>query len=180
MRGHIKLTICRQKSQKFLNVSSLNSQLYMPLVLLCWGVSAISLACWTTANEPNNLLHDTLAFDSWLIYALKLQKLQNRAAGITTNSSFDASSKPLIQNLGWKTVTDMIIRESTMMVYTSINNIAPQYMSEIFTRNSQDEARQLRNTDTDLKMPKKKTCNGQKSFSFVRCAKLWCLTFIIV
>ena len=30
----------------------------------------------------------------------KLQKLQNRAARIITNSSFDASSKPLIQNLG--------------------------------------------------------------------------------
>ena len=31
----------------------------------------------------------------------KLQKLHNRAARIITNSSFDASSKPLIQNLGW-------------------------------------------------------------------------------
>ena len=55
----------------------------------------------------------------------KLQKLQNRAARIITNSSFDASSKPLIQNLGWKTVNDMIKHESRTMVYKSINNIAP-------------------------------------------------------
>ena len=96
----------------------------------------------------------------------KLQKLQNRAARIITNSSFDASSKPLIQNLGWKTVNDVIKHESMTMVYKSINNIAPPYMNDMFTRNSQDATRQLRNTNTDLKLPKKRTCNGQKSFSF--------------
>ena len=58
------------------------------------------------------------------------------------------------------------------MVYKSINNMAPQYMSEIFTRNLDEATRQLQNTNTDLKMPKKRTCNGQKSFSF-RGAKLW-------
>ena len=58
------------------------------------------------------------------------------------------------------------------MVYKSINNKAPPYMSEMFTRNSQDATRQLRNTNTDLRLPKKRTCNGQKSFSF-RGAKLW-------
>ena len=102
----------------------------------------------------------------------KLQKLQNRAARIITNSSFDASSKPLIQKLGWKTVNDMIRHESMTIVYKSINNKAPPYMSEMFTRNSQDATRQLRNTNTDLRLPKKRTCNGQKSFSF-RGAKLW-------
>ena len=102
----------------------------------------------------------------------KLQKLQNRAARIITNSSFDASSKPLIQKLGWKTVNDMIKHESRTMVYKSINNKAPPYMSEMFTRNSQDATRQLRNTNTDLRLPKIRTCNGQKSFSF-RGAKLW-------
>ena len=58
------------------------------------------------------------------------------------------------------------------MVYKSINNKAPPYMSEMFTRNSQDATRQLRNTNTDLRLPKIRTCNGQKSFSF-RGAKLW-------
>ena len=102
----------------------------------------------------------------------KLQKLQNRAARIITNSSFDASSKPLIQKLGSKTANDMIKHESRTMVYKSINNKAPPYMSEMLTRNSQDATRQLRNTNTDLRLPKKRKCNGQKSFSF-RGAKLW-------
>ena len=58
------------------------------------------------------------------------------------------------------------------MVYKSINNMAPQYMSEMFTRNLHDAARQLRNTNTEIKLPKKRTCNGQRSFSF-RGTKLW-------
>ena len=90
----------------------------------------------------------------------KLQKLQNRAARIITNSSFDASSKPLIQKLGWKTVNDMIKHESRTMVYKSINNKAPPYLSAMFRRNSQDATRQLRNTNTDLRLPKIRTCNG--------------------
>ena len=64
----------------------------------------------------------------------KLQKLQNRAARIITNGSFDAPSKPLIQNLNWKTINDMIKHENRTMVYKSINYMAPQYMSESFTR----------------------------------------------
>ena len=31
-----------------------------------------------------------------------LQKIQNRAAGITTNSPYDASAARLLQNLGWR------------------------------------------------------------------------------
>ena len=45
-------------------------------------------------------------------------------------------------------------------------------MNEMFTRNSQDATRQLRNTNTDLKLPKKRTCNEQKSFLF-RGTKFW-------
>ena len=45
-------------------------------------------------------------------------------------------------------------------------------MSEMFTRNLQDATRQLRNTNIDIKLPKKRTCNGQNSSSF-RGVKLW-------
>ena len=66
----------------------------------------------------------------------------------------------------------MIKQESMTMVYKSINNEAPPCMSEMLTRNSQDATRQLRSTNTDIRLPKKRTCNGQNSFSF-RGAKLW-------
>ena len=38
----------------------------------------------------------------------QLQKLQNRAARIIANSSFDTPSRPLITELGWKTIDDSL------------------------------------------------------------------------
>ena len=61
-----------------------------------------------------------------------LQKLQNRAARIVTNSSYDSSASALIQTLNWPTVADMIHVETACMVYKSINDLAPEYLSEIF------------------------------------------------
>ena len=75
-----------------------------------------------------------------------LQKLQNRAARIVTNSSYDAPAANLIEELKWPTVHDMIKQE------TDIVN--------------------LRNCETDLLAPRMKTSNGQKAFSFRR-AKVW-------
>ena len=102
----------------------------------------------------------------------QLQKLQNRAAIIVTNSSFDSPSGPLIRSLGWKTIRELVNEESRSVVYKSLNGLAPQYMRNLFTRNSTSNSRSLRNTATDLRLPKKTSANGQKCFSF-RGAKLW-------
>ena len=102
----------------------------------------------------------------------QLQKLQNRAARIVTNSSFGAPSRPLIESLGWKTVRELVDQDSRLMVYKSINGLAPQCMSDLFTRNSACSSRNLRNTKTDLRLPRKTSANGQKCFSY-RGAKLW-------
>ena len=53
---------------------------------------------------------------------LQLQKLQNRAARILTNSAFDAPSSPLIRSLGWRTIADLICFESKQLVFKSLNN----------------------------------------------------------
>ena len=102
----------------------------------------------------------------------QLQKLQNRAARIIKNSSFDTPSRPLIVELGWKTIEELIGNESKTMVFKSLNDLAPQYLCNLFTRNSACAPRNLRNTETDLRLPKKNSANGQKCFSF-RGAKLW-------
>ena len=102
----------------------------------------------------------------------QLQKLQNRAARILTNSSFDAPGGPLIEKLGWKTISQLINIESKTMVFKSLNELAPQYLGSLFNRNSQCSSRCLRNTETDLRLPKKTSANGQKCFSF-RGATLW-------
>ena len=58
------------------------------------------------------------------------------------------------------------------MVYKSINDLPPDYLSEMFTKNSAYSRKNLRNTATDLQVPLMKTCNGQRDFSY-RGAGVW-------
>ena len=102
----------------------------------------------------------------------QLQKRQKRAARIITNSSFDAPSRPLIEKLGWKTVDQLISSESKTMVFKSLNELAPQYLCDLFTRKSLYSSYSRLNTGTDLRLPMKRSTNGQKCFSY-RGAKLW-------
>ena len=102
----------------------------------------------------------------------QLQKLQNRAARIITSSSYHAPGRPLIAGMGWKTVDELITGESKTMVFKSLNKLAPQYLCDLFTQNSLCSSYSLRNTGTDLRLPMKRSSNGQRCFSF-RGAKLW-------
>ena len=102
----------------------------------------------------------------------QLQKLQNRAARIITNSSLGTPSRPLIAELGRKTIEEFIGNETRTMVFKSLNDLAPQYLCNLFTKNSACSSRSLWDTETDLRLPKKSSTNGQKCFSF-RGAKLW-------
>ena len=85
----------------------------------------------------------------------KLQKLQNRAARIVTGSRFDAPSGPIIEGLGWKTIEELIESETQTMVYKSLNELAPRYLSELFIRNSQFSFYNLRSTEADLWLQRK-------------------------
>ena len=101
-----------------------------------------------------------------------LQKIQNRAARIVTNSPYDASAAPLIQNLGWSTISQLVKKETAMLTYKSLNSLAPDYLRKLFIKCSDERERVLRSSDTDVKLPLLKTINGQKAFSF-RGAKIW-------
>ena len=106
----------------------------------------------------------------------ELQKLQNRAARIVTNSRYDASAKPIIKKLGWHTVSEIIQMETLSMVCKSINDLAPTYLTEMFSRLSDTHKRELRNTRSDLEIPMRKSAYGQKCFSY-KGAKMWnCLS----
>ena len=58
------------------------------------------------------------------------------------------------------------------MVYKSVNNQAPIYLTEMFVRLSDACKRELRNAKTDLAVPLRKSALGQKCFSY-KGAKLW-------
>ena len=80
----------------------------------------------------------------------KLQKLQNRAARIATNSRYDTPSQPLIKGLGWFTIKELIEIETARMVLKSLNDSAPKYMAQI---------------PTDFNVPKMKSADGHNCFS---------------
>ena len=97
----------------------------------------------------------------------KMQKLQNRAAKLFTNSAFDAPALPVIRALQWPTVRELIDFESQKMVFRSLKGDAPSYMNDMFTRVNNAADRSLRNAEVNLRLPL-----GQKCFSY-RGAKLW-------
>ena len=103
---------------------------------------------------------------------LTLQKLQNRAARIVTNSSYVAPADELIEKLNWPTISEIIKRDTVTMVYKSLNGLVPMYLSNIFSRNSTRDTIYLRNSENDVRVPLFKTANGQKSFAY-RGAHLW-------
>ena len=65
-----------------------------------------------------------------------MQNIQNPAARIVTISSYDSSASALIKTLNWPTIVHMIKVETACMVYKSINGLALDYLSELFTKNS--------------------------------------------
>ena len=87
-----------------------------------------------------------------------LQKLQNRAARIVSNSSYDTSATLLIKNLKRLTVTDMIKSETATMTYKAITGLAPSYLSNLFTKNTDRNIDvNLRNAANDLYIPRMTT-----------------------
>ena len=93
-----------------------------------------------------------------------LQKILNRAARIVTNSPYEASAAPLIQSLGWPTISNLIRKETATLTYKSLNSLAPVYMRNLF-KYSDDSDRSLRSTETDLRLPLLKTANRPFSYS---------------
>ena len=74
---------------------------------------------------------------------LTLQKLQNRATRIVTNSSYDAPADALIEKFNWPTIADIIKRETANLVYS---DVSLKYIS----RNSILDTVYLRNSETKL------------------------------
>ena len=58
------------------------------------------------------------------------------------------------------------------MMYKSLNDLAPQYLIDLFVRLSDFHTRELRNIENDLAVPLMRTVCGQKAFSYCR-TKLW-------
>ena len=102
----------------------------------------------------------------------KLQKLQNRAARVLTYSAYDADAEHLIESLGWEKLSVQRQKQTATLVYKSLNDLAPEYLSSKFVQRSDITSYVLRNTSNKLSVPLPRTNYFKNGFSY-RGAVTW-------
>ena len=98
--------------------------------------------------------------------AEKLQKLQNRAARILTFSSYKTKADFLIEELGWRKLESQRKNQKTLMVYKSLNKLAPDYLRLLFNSRNAVTSYTLRDTDGKLAVPMRRTNYLKNSFAY--------------
>ena len=65
---------------------------------------------------------------------------------------------------GKRTISlDLINQESKTITFTSVNNLASQYLVDLFTRSSHSSSHNLRNADSGVHIPKKRQTDRNAS-----------------
>ena len=103
----------------------------------------------------------------------KLQRLQNRAVRVLTNTCYDADANQLLKELGWENLETRRQKLKAEMVYKSLNGLAPNYLSSRFIQRSDViTAYNLRDSDGKLAIPLPRTNYYKNSFGYSG-AVLW-------
>ena len=100
------------------------------------------------------------------VLSTKLQKIQNRAARTVTRSESDENTEPLIKELGWKTVRELVRYDTAITMHQSMHKIAPTYLSNIFQPLKYVHQIKLRDTSSNLRLPRVTTNMGLMSYSY--------------
>lgn len=104
--------------------------------------------------------------------ANRLQKLQNRAARVLTFSSYDTNADGLLKKLGWKNLESQRQVHKAIMVYKSLNGLAPEYLRSKFVDRCSMLNYSLRDTAGKIAVPLPRTNFRKNSFSY-NGAVLW-------
>ena len=99
----------------------------------------------------------------------KLQKLQNRAARVTTRSGYDVSAKHLI-SLRQDNLTKRRKELKATLMFEILNGLAPDYLEDVFSIRTTKY--NVRNLEMKLNLPKPNTNYLKRSFSY-SVASLW-------
>ena len=91
----------------------------------------------------------------------KLQKLQNRAIRVITKSSYDTSSRFL---LNWLGLSDRRAKQKANLMYKCINNLAPAYLCNLFAPRTPNYY--FRNAKKKLMFPKPLNDYLKRSFIY--------------
>lgn len=103
----------------------------------------------------------------------KLQKFQSRAARVITGTSYDVRSVDVLDTLGWQTLDVRRSQNKSIFMYKILNKHTAPNLNELFCkRNISQNNYNLRNSETDLSLPKPKTEFLKKGFGYSG-AMLW-------
>ena len=96
----------------------------------------------------------------------RLQKLQNRAAGIIMNSRNDISGPEAIKALEWDKLETRRAKSKAKTMYKVLINLAPSSLVKLFKYKKEFTQYDLRGSSTSLQLPLPKTEKLKKSFSY--------------
>ena len=96
----------------------------------------------------------------------RLLKLQNTLARIILQAEFNTPSNQTFNILNWLPIQKMVQYHTRILVYKSLNNLTPAYISEMISKPSITHQQHLRSADNDLLyVPRSSTACYDKSFS---------------
>ena len=100
-------------------------------------------------------------------------KFQKRAARLILDKDFDTPSVDLFAELNWMTFPERVQFQKAIMMFKTMNNLAPTYMNNLFQYTNEIHNRNLRSTTENLLyVPKPKCEIFRNSFAYSG-AKLW-------
>ena len=103
----------------------------------------------------------------------KLSKFQNRAARVITGNSYDVPSVDLLADLQWTPLEKRRNYSKLLLMYKIINgHTAPNLRNKFKFNYEMDCPCNLRNSSTDLALPKPNKDFGKRCFSYI-AATLW-------
>ena len=103
----------------------------------------------------------------------KLQKFQSRAARVITGATYDIKSVDVLHTLSCETLDLRRSYSKSAFIYKILNNYTAPGLKEYFRESIVSQSTyHLRNSETDLTLPKPRTEFLKKSFKYSG-AKLW-------
>ena len=100
-------------------------------------------------------------------------KFQKRAARLILHADLLTPSELMFNELKWLTFPKRVQYHTCTTVYKALHGLAPEYLSDVFTRISMVHNRNLRSVDNDfLRLPTSNTNFYENSFT-ISATKLW-------
>ena len=85
-------------------------------------------------------------------------KIQKRAARLILDREFDAPSAELFAELNWLIFPERVKFQNAIMMFKSMNNLAPPYIGQLFQHTTEIHSHSLRSTAEDLLYVPKPKC----------------------